>query len=199
MQPIRVLVAGLGGTALAFVASPALAHVGIGNTSGLAAGFHHPFSGLDHMTVMIAVGLWAALKGGRALWAWPAAFVTVMLVGAALGMAHVPLPFVEPGILASVVALGLLVALAVDLPVWLGGMIIGLFALFHGHAHGTEVAEAMSGLTYMAGFAVATATLHGIGIAGALTLGNRFRPLVRAAGAGCAVAGMMLITGIVPT
>ena len=98
-------------------------------------------SGLDHITVMVAVGLWAALKGGRALWVWPASFVGVMLIGAALGMAHVPLPFVEPGILASVVALGLLVALAVDLPVAAGAAIVGVFALLHGHAHGTEVAE----------------------------------------------------------
>jgi urease accessory protein len=93
------------------------------------------------VTVMVAVGLWTALKGGRAIWAWPCAFVAVMLVGGALGMAHVPIPFVEPGILASVVTLGLLVALVVDLPVWLGGIIIGMFALFHGHAHGTEVPE----------------------------------------------------------
>jgi urease accessory protein len=187
----------LAGAILTVAASPAFAHVGIGGTAGFAAGFHHPFSGLDHMTVMIAVGLWAALKGGRALWAWPAAFVTVMLVGGTLGMAHVPVPFVEPGILASVVALGLLVALSVDLPVWAGGAIIGVFALFHGHAHGTEVAETMSGLTYMAGFALATATLHGIGIAGALTLGNRFRPLVRAAGAGCAAIGLALFAGVI--
>ena len=88
------------------------------------------------MAVMIAVGLWAALKGGRALWVWPCAFVGVMLIGGALGMTHVPVPFVEPGILASVVALGLLVALAVDLPVWLGAVVVAVFALLHGHAHG---------------------------------------------------------------
>ncbi len=133
------------------------------------------------MTVMIAVGLWAALKGGKALWVWPATFVGVMLVGGALGIAGVPVPFVEPGILASVVALGLLVALAVDLPVWTGALIIGAFAVLHGHAHGTEVPETASGIEYMAGFALATATLHGIGIAGAAFLGQRFRDLVRVA------------------
>jgi len=160
---------------------PAYAHVGVGSTSSFAAGFGHPLSGLDHMTVMIAVGLWAALKGGRAIWAWPCAFVGVMLVGGALGMLHVPIPFVEPGILASVVALGLLVALAVDLPVWTGVMIVGLFALFHGHAHGTEVAESVGRIEYMAGFALATALLHGIGIAAVLGFGVKFRSLVRAA------------------
>ncbi|TIU96016.1 MAG: HupE/UreJ family protein, partial [Mesorhizobium sp.] len=122
-------------------AMPAYAHVGVGTTSSFTAGFMHPLSGLDHMTVMIAVGLWAAMKGSKAVWAWPLAFVGVMVAGAALGMLQVPVPFVEPGILASVVALGLLVALAVDLPVSAGVAIIGLFALFHGHAHGTEVPE----------------------------------------------------------
>jgi urease accessory protein len=177
-------------------ATPAFAHVGIGATSGFAAGFAHPLSGLDHMTVMIAVGLWAALKGGRALWVWPAAFVGVMLVGGALGMTGIPIPFVEPGILASVVALGLLVALAADLPVWTGALIIGLFALFHGHAHGTEVPETAGGLEYMAGFALATAALHGVGIAAALSFGLRYRSLVRAAGAACALVGVALFAGV---
>ncbi|KRB34209.1 protein hupE [Mesorhizobium sp. Root695] len=175
---------------------PAYAHVGIGTTSSFTAGFMHPFSGLDHMTVMIAVGLWSALKGGKAILAWPAAFVGVMLVGGVLGMLHMPLPFVEPGILASVVALGLLVALAVDLPVSAGVAIIGLFALFHGHAHGTEVPENAGGLEYMAGFAIATALLHATGIAAGLGLGIRFRGLARAAGAACAAVGVGLVSGV---
>ena len=177
-------------------AMPAYAHVGIGTTSSFTAGFVHPLSGLDHMTVMIAVGLWAALKGGKAIWAWPLAFVGVMLVGGALGMLHMPLPFVEPGILASVVALGLLVALALDLPVSAGVAIIGLFALLHGHAHGTEVPENAGGLEYMAGFAVATALLHATGIAVGLGLGLRFRGLARAAGAACAAVGVGLAFGM---
>lgn len=177
-------------------AMPAYAHVGIGSTSSFPAGFAHPLSGLDHMTVMVAVGLWAALKGGKAIWAWPLAFVGVMLAGGALGMLHMPLPFVEPGILASVVVLGLLVALAVDLPVSAGVAIIGLFALFHGHAHGTEVPENAAGLEYIAGFAVATALLHAIGIAAGLGLGLRFRGLARAAGAACAAVGVGLVFGV---
>ena len=177
-------------------AMPAYAHVGIGTTSSFTAGFMHPLSGLDHMTVMIAVGLWAVLKGGKAILAWPAAFVGVMLVGGVLGMLHMPLPFVEPGILASVVALGLLVALAVDLPVSAGVAIIGLFALFHGHAHGTEVPENAGGLEYMAGFAIATAALHATGIAARLGLGIRFRGLARAAGAASAAVGVGLVFGV---
>jgi urease accessory protein len=184
-------------TALVLAASPAFAHVGIGSTTSFVAGFTHPLFGLDHVTVMITVGLWAALKGGRALWAWPAAFVCVMLVGGALGMAHVPVPFVEPGILASVVALGLLAAVAADLPIGVGAFIIGAFALFHGHAHGSEVPENAGGLEYVAGFALATAGLHAVGIGLALGLGPRFRGLVRAAGALRAMIGLGLAVGFV--
>jgi urease accessory protein len=184
-------------TLLMLAAGPALAHPGHGSTASFAAGIAHPFGGLDHIAVMVAVGLWAALKGGRALWLWPAAFVGVMLVGAAFGMAHVPVPLVEPGILASVVALGLLVALAVDLPVWTGAAIVAVFALLHGHAHGTEVAETVSGAEYMAGFALATATLHGVGIGFAqLMTRAQLRPLVRIAGAVCVMIGAGLWSGV---
>ena len=172
-------------TLLLLGAGPALAHPGHGSTASFAAGIAHPFGGLDHITVMAAVGLWAALKGGRALWLWPAAFVGVMLVGAAFGMAHVPVPLAEPGILASVVALGLMVA------------IVAVFALLHGHAHGTEVAETVSGAEYMAGFALATATLHGVGIGFAqLMTRAQLRPLVRIAGAVCVMIGAGLWSGV---
>jgi urease accessory protein len=152
--------------------------------------------------VMIAVGLWAALKGGRALWVWPAAFVGVMLVGGALGMpsslAHVALPLVEPGILASVVALGLLVALAVDLPIITGAVIIGVFALFHGHAHGSEIAENISAVEYMAGFALATVTLHLVGIGFAqMMVRAKMRTCIRATGALCVVVGGALAFGAI--
>ena len=181
----------------AAIASPAFAHVGVGSTASFAAGVAHPLSGLDHITVMVAVGLWAALKGNRALWVWPATFVSVMLIGGALGMAHVPVPFVEPGILASVVALGLMVALAVDLPLATGAAIIGAFALLHGHAHGSEVAENVGGMEYMTGFALATATLHGLGIAFALLMQRAsLRPLVRVAGAVCVLIGVGFFTGV---
>jgi urease accessory protein len=175
---------------LALGFSAALAHPGHGADS-FVTGIAHPLGGLDHIAVMIAVGLWASLKGGRALWIWPAAFVGVMLVGGALGMAHVPVPLVEAGILASVVALGLLVALAVDLPVWLGAAVIGVFAVFHGHVHGSEVAETISGVEYMAGFAFATATLHlvGIGFAQMMTCA-RLRPAIRVAGTLCLAFGL---------
>ena len=190
----RKLVAILAAT---LIPGTAFAHVGVGSTASFAAGVAHPLSGLDHMTVMVAVGLWAALKGGRALWIWPAAFVTVMLAGGALGMTHVPVPFVEPGILASVFALGLMAALAVDLPIWLGVAVIGVSALLHGHAHGSEVLETIGGVEYMAGFAVSTACLHLVGIGAALRLARvNMRTVVRAAGAVCVLIGIGLAAGV---
>ncbi len=178
--------------------TPALAHVGHGATESFAAGIVHPLGGLDHVAVMVAVGLWAALQGGRALWVWPCAFVGVMLIGGALGMTHVALPFVEPAILASVVALGLMVALAVEMPVALGALVVGAFALFHGHAHGSEVAENLGGIEYMAGFALATATLHltGIGFAQLMTRAQ-LRPAIRVAGALCVAIGAGLYAGAI--
>ncbi len=183
--------------AFALVSTAASAHVGVHDANSFVAGLAHPLSGLDHMAVMVAVGLWAALKGGRALWAWPAAFVGVMLLGGALGMMQVAMPFVEPGILASVVVLGLLVAVAADLPVGLGAAVIGLFALFHGHAHGAEVPGTDGGLLYMAGFAATTALLHGIGIAAGVGLGQRFRSFARVGGLACVALGVGLAAGVI--
>jgi urease accessory protein len=196
MIPATMKCTTLSAILLLAAAIPAYAHVGIGMTSSLSAGLIHPLSGLDHVTVMIAVGLLAALKGGKAVVAWPLAFVGVMLAGGTLGTLQVPVPFVEPGILASVVVLGLLVALAIDLPVSAGVAIIGLFAMFHGHAHGTEAPENAGGLDYMAGFAVATALLHAVGIAAGLGSGVRFPGLARAAGGACAALGAGLAFGV---
>jgi len=182
---------------LLLAVAPAEAHVGAGATASFPAGLAHPFSGLDHMLAMVTVGLWATLRGGRALWAWPAAFVGVMLAGTALASMQVAMPLVEPGILASVVALGLLVALAIDLPVWSGALVVGLFALFHGHAHGAGAPAGAGGLEYMAGLAVATALLHAAGVALGLGFGARLGALVRAGGAACAVMGLALAFGVV--
>ena len=176
----------------------ALAHPGHGETASFAAGLQHPLSGLDHITAMLAVGLLAALKGGRALWLWPLSFIGVMIAGGVLGMAQVALPLVEPAILASVVVLGLLVALAIDLPTWLGALVIGIFALFHGHAHGMEAQGGFDGgLSYMAGFAAATAALHLAGIGAALGLRSAsLQPVVRVAGAACALVGVGLALNV---
>ena len=177
--------------------SPALAHTGVGPTAAFTAGVAHPRRGLDHIAVMVSVGLWAALRGNTALWVWPTTFVSVMVIGGALGMTHIAIPFVEPGILASVVALGLMVALAADLPVAVGATIIGAFALLHGHAHGTEAADTLNGLEYMAGFALATATLHAFGMGFALTLQRAaLGPAIRLAGAACMAVGVGLFSGV---
>jgi urease accessory protein len=181
---------------VALAATPALAHVGVGHTHSFAAGFGHPLGGLDHILAMVAVGLWSALGGGRALWRWPAAFVGAMIAGFLIASAGLALPFVEPAILASSIVLGLLVMLAIRAPVGTGALIVGAFALFHGHAHGAEAAGA-SLIPYAAGFAIATATLHMSGILLGLSAGGRFGQLaLRGAGAAVGLGGVALAAGL---
>jgi urease accessory protein len=173
--------------------SAAEAHTGLGSTSAFAAGLAHPLTGLDHMLAMVAVGLWAGSRGGAAVIVWPATFVGVMVLGGVLGMAGIGLPFVEQGILASVLMLGLAVALAARPSVAVGAALIAVAALFHGHAHGVEVPVNASGIGYAFGFALSTAVLHALGV-GATTLATRLTvPVaIRAAGALTAVAGVVL-------
>lgn len=184
--------------ALAFVvlvlpSSSALAHTGAEHAFSFASGFKHPLTGLDHMLAMVAVGLWAGLNGGRALWLWPVAFVGVMVLGGLLGVAGIAVPMVEGGILASVVVLGLLVLTAVKLPAAAGAILVAAFALLHGHAHGAELPGEAAAATYAAGFAIATAVLHAIGIGVAHVAGSATgRLAVRGAGALVAAAGVAL-------
>jgi urease accessory protein len=171
----------------------AQAHPLPGEHTSFASGFSHPLHGLDHILAMVAVGLWAAQQGGRAMWAIPAAFVAFMAVGGALGMAGVHIPHVESGIVASVLILGLLIAFAARLPLWAGALLTGLFAVFHGHAHGVELPAAASEFAYAIGFVAATALLHGCGVGlGRLARERAAFPAVRFAGAAIVVAGVCL-------
>ena len=180
-------------TVTAAATDSAHAHTGAEHAVSFAAGFQHPWSGLDHMLAMLAVGLWAGLNGGRALWAWPVAFVGVMVAGGALGMAGISLPMVEPAILASVIVLGLLVLAAAQLPVAAGAVLVGIFALLHGHAHGAELPASASAMSYVVGFALATALLHAIGLGVTYLAGNASGKLVvRVAGAIVAAGGVAL-------
>lgn len=174
-------------------ALPAHAHVFGAHGAGFAAGFVHPFGGLDHMLAMVAVGAWAARLGGRAVWALPLAFAGTMVAGGVLGAAGVPLPSVETGIALTVVLLGLFVAFAWAPPAPIAAVLVALFALLHGHAHGTELSQAADAAGYAAGFVIATLLLHGAGVAGGLAL--RPLPAMRLAGAATAAAGLVLMVG----
>lgn len=158
------------GTSLSLVAvsEAAFAHTGHG-TSGLVSGFAHPVAGLDHLLAMLAVGIWAALQPPSQAWRGPAVFVTMLAAGALLGLAGVGLPLVEPGIVASVVLFGALIVAGRSLAPAAGLLLIGGFALLHGHAHGTEAVGAVAG--YMAGFTAASALLHLVGYAFGRTAG----------------------------
>lgn len=179
-------------TIIAASTAPAFAHVSADHGS-LASGLAHPFSGADHLLAMVAVGLWAFQLGGRARFAVPASFVALMLAGFGLAQAGVALPFVEPAIAASVIGLGLLVALMVRVPVAAASAVVGVFALFHGHAHGTELASG-SALGFGLGFVVSTALLHAAGLFGGLTL-SRHGASARIAGGLTAAAGAALVLG----
>ena len=178
------------------MAWPPLAHTAVAQGDVFTAGFLHPLRGLDHVLVMVTVGVWSVLVGGRALWVWPAAFVATMLAGFVAATAGLQLPWVATAISASIVVLGLLVALAVRTSVWAGAAVIGLFAFFHGHAHGTEVTSA-SLLGFGAGFALSTAALHAAGIAvGMFADGSNGKLAVRALGALTLVGGAACIGGL---
>ncbi len=179
--------------AILALTTAAHAHTGHGTTSAFTAGFAHPLGGFDHLLAMVAVGLWAGLAGGRALWLWPASFVGAMVIGGTIGMVGVPMPLVEQGIVGSVIVIGLAAALAFSPNLVMGAAIAALAGLFHGHAHGTEVPADASGLAYAAGFALATALLHAVGIATTVIAARFTLPIAaRAAGGLTAVAGVVL-------
>lgn len=185
-------------TALAVLVSAApsalWAHEG-GHAAGFMAGLSHPVGGTDHLLAMIAVGIWAAMLGGRAHWALPVAFVAAMLLGGAAGYAGLPLAGVEPMILASVMLLGVAAALALrPAPVWAAAA-VAVFGLFHGHAHGAEAGD--SGfMTYAMGFAIASMGLHLVGLALGLVLNSGLAwHVLRVLGAGMALAGLSLAFG----
>lgn len=179
----------------------AFAHVGAGDTGGFAHGFMHPVTGIDHVLAMVAVGVFAYQLGGRALWLVPGTFVLVMAAGGALGMAGIALPHVETGIALSVVVLGAIIALGVKAPVAIAMGIAGLFAIFHGHAHGAEMPSDVAGAEYAAGFMLGTALLHAAGIALGFLLGwvgERYsQTIVRVAGALVSIAGVGLLAGYI--
>lgn len=180
--------------ALALFLSPAVAFAHAGHDhAGVLAGLAHPVFGLDHLLAMLAVGLWAAQQSGAARWALPLTFVASMLLGGLLGFAGVQIPLMETGIAASVLAFGVLVAVAVRLPMIVSLGLTALFALTHGVAHGLELPSLASPWGYAAGFVVATATLHACGYALVRWLPQAATPLVRLAGAAAAVTGAWLL------
>jgi len=181
----------------ALLPNAAWAHVGHGSTVGFVHGFVHPVTGLDHVLAMVAIGMFAAHLGGRAVWAVTATFVAAMALGGGLGFAGIAVPFVETGIAVSVIVLGLAVALQWKAPVVAAMALAGLFAIFHGHAHGAEMPADAGGLAYGAGFLLATAALHGIGIA-MITLGRVHAPrAIPLGGLAMASAGVGIMAGVI--
>jgi len=172
----------------------ALAHTGEGAVGGFISGFLHPIFGWDHVSAMVAVGLWGAFLGMPAMWVLPVVFPMVMALGGVLGILGVPVPAVEIGIAASAIVLGGSVALAARPPIWVAAVIVGVFAIFHGHAHGTELPQAANPLAYSVGFVLSTGLLHLSGIAfGLLVRWPGGRVAVRAGGAVISILGCVFL------
>ena len=181
---------------LAFPASAALAHEGAVAGGGFLTGFLHPILGWDHVAAMVAVGLWGAFLGAPAIWLLPVTFPLVMALGGALGVAGVPVPGIETGIAASALIIGLAVLMAWRPPLMVAAVIVGFFAVFHGHAHGQEMPQAASPLAYAAGFVIGTGFLHLAGISlGLFTASERGALAVRGLGGVIAAAGLGFLTG----
>jgi len=181
--------------ATAFTPLAAWAHTGIGDVHGLVHGFSHPLSGIDHVLAMVAVGVFAAHLGGRALWLVPLTFVSVMALAGIAGMAGVEIPFAEIGIGISVVVLGLAVAFQLSVPTVAAMTLVGFFAIFHGYAHGAEMPESVSGLSYGLGFVWATTLLHAVGVGLGVAIGKTeySRRMVQIGGAAMAIAGIAIL------
>lgn len=173
-------------------------HTETGSAAGLTSGLSHPVSGLDHVLAMIAVGLWGAQLGKPAVWVLPVAFPMVMAFGGMLGLLGVDLPAIEIGIAASAIALGIAVLAEAKPKLWIAAVVVAFFAVFHGHAHGTELPEGANGLLYSIGFVVATGLLHGAGVG--IGLVHRWpagKVALRAAGACVCLGGMYFLYGAV--
>jgi urease accessory protein len=177
----------------------AFAHTGVDHTMGFMHGFAHPLGGLDHVLAMVAVGVFAATLGGRALWLVPLSFLAMMLVGFGLGVARIDLPMVELAIAASSIVIGAAAAMQRSLPIGAAMALVGSFSVFHGHAHGAEMPVSAEGLQYAAGFLGATALLHLAGLAATVATikltGRHARLLTRLAGGAVALGGAGLMAG----
>jgi urease accessory protein len=170
------------------------AHVESGKAGGFLSGVAHPVSGLDHVLAMISVGLWGAQLGAPAVWMLPVAFPMMMALGGMMGLMGLGLPGVEVGIAISAIALGTMVLMEARPPLWLAAGIVGFFAIFHGHAHGTELPENANGLLYSIGFVIATGSLHACGIAiGLIHRWPAGRIAMRFGGATVTVAGVLFL------
>ena len=175
----------------------ASAHILEGDAAGgFISGFEHPISGLDHIVAMVSVGLWGAQLGVPAIWLLPVTFPMVMAFGGMLGLMGVPLPGTEVGIALSAVALGAVVATEARPPLWVAALLVGFFAIFHGHSHGTEIPPDQNGVLYSVGFVIATGLLHLTGIAiGLIHRWPSGQMILRLGGAGVAAAGGWFLAG----
>ena len=197
MLPRRIITLAFGLCLVLCVATPALAHPGHGGHE-FKDGWQHPLTGVDHLLAMVAVGLLAVRIGGKAIWLMPAAFMASMFLGGMVAECGLPLPGIEYGIMASVLVLGLLIAASSVVPLSVGVSFVALFAVFHGHAHATEMVQGGSMAAYAGGFLLATALLHITGVAGGLAISRWLNAgAIRAVGGMISAMGLLLLCGVI--
>jgi urease accessory protein len=198
LRKFRSLVRRMLFSAILFLPTTVFAHVGSGDAGGFLTGMQHPISGFDHVLAMVAVGLWGAQLGAPALWLLPVAFPMTMAFGGMFGLLGLPLPGVEVGIAVSAIVLGIMVFREIQPALWVSLAIVAFFAIFHGHAHGTELPPGQSGILYSMGFVMATGCLHGVGIAiGLVHRWEAGRLVLRGAGAVVLAAGLFFLWGAI--
>lgn len=181
------------------LSAPAFAHTDQQTAGGFISGFTHPVRGWDHVVAMVAVGIWGAYLGQPSVWALPVVFPVIMAFGGAMGVIGIPVPSVEFMIALSGIVLGLLIVFAVRLPTVVAAVIVGVFAIFHGYAHGAELPNAANPGIYSIGFVLGTGLLHLTGIGFSLLRSVRFGDaLVRAIGAGISLTGLGFLIGVLP-
>jgi urease accessory protein len=194
LRKFRLLLHRLLFTAILLLPTTVFAHVGSGDAGGFLTGMQHPISGFDHVLAMVAVGLWGAQLGAPALWLLPVAFPMMMAFGGMFGLLGLPLPGVEVGIAVSAIVLGILVCREMRPALWISLAIVAFFAIFHGHAHGTELPPGQSGILYSIGFVMATGCLHGVGIGiGLIHRWEAGRLVLRGTGAAVFAAGLFYL------
>lgn len=192
MHTIKTLLAGL---LLSFLASPVFAHTGAHLAQGFVDGFLHPLQCIDHLLVILAIGLWGFMLAGKMIWALPLTFLVMMAAGAGLYAVGFQLPIAEQGVQLSLLAFGLILGFNLKTSIFPALGMVAIIALCHGYVHASELTIGADKITYVLGFLLATAHLQGLGLVAGLQGGKTLNVLRVSLGLTCSTAFVVLLAG----